>query len=87
MLLASVMHHYVFISFCYHEIVFISPSMCSLSSQGRKVTFFVWPVQFPTSSSELFPDFLELDSHKDLSSALYEALQGESDDHISRYQL
>lgn len=41
-------------------------------------------IPFPTSSSELFPDFLELDSHKDLSSALYEALQGESDDHISR---
>lgn len=69
------------------KLLFNSPSMYSLNSQGRKVTLFVWPVQFPTSSSELFPDFLELDNHKDLSSALYEALQGESDDNISRYEL
>ncbi|KAH7849592.1 hypothetical protein Vadar_020109 [Vaccinium darrowii] len=41
-------------------------------------------IPFPTSSSELSPDFLELDGHKDLSSALYEALQGEADDQISR---
>ncbi|CAL5383977.1 unnamed protein product [Camellia sinensis] len=40
--------------------------------------------QFPTSSSDLSPDFLELESHKDLSSALSEVLQGESDNDISR---
>lgn len=39
---------------------------------------------FPTSSSDLSPDFLELESHKDLSSALSEVLQGESDNDISR---
>ncbi|KAA8528370.1 hypothetical protein F0562_035725 [Nyssa sinensis] len=39
---------------------------------------------FPTSSSDISPDFQELESLKDLGSALYEALQGESDEQISR---
>lgn len=39
---------------------------------------------FPASSLDFSPDFLELESHKDLGSALYEALHGEPDDHTSR---
>ncbi|CAK9175598.1 unnamed protein product, partial [Ilex paraguariensis] len=35
---------------------------------------------FPASSSDFSPEFLELQSHKDLGSALCEALQGEFDD-------
>ncbi|XP_052201034.1 BEACH domain-containing protein B isoform X2 [Diospyros lotus] len=43
-----------------------------------------YKLPFPTSSSDLAPDFLELVSYKDLDSALYEALQGESADVMSR---
>ncbi|KAH7524781.1 hypothetical protein FEM48_Zijuj06G0155600 [Ziziphus jujuba var. spinosa] len=39
---------------------------------------------FPASSSEFSIDSLELERHKDYASALYELLQGESDNEISR---
>ncbi|XP_057974811.1 BEACH domain-containing protein B isoform X2 [Malania oleifera] len=39
---------------------------------------------YPASTSDFSPDSLELDSHKDLGSALIEALQGEFDDSIFR---
>ncbi|CAL5385752.1 unnamed protein product [Camellia sinensis] len=55
------------------------------SHTEEKGHFFFWVHgKFPTSSSDLSPDFLELESHKDLSSALSEVLQGESDNDISR---
>ncbi|KAK9271394.1 hypothetical protein L1049_026984 [Liquidambar formosana] len=42
---------------------------------------------FPASSSDFSLDSLELESQKDLSSALYEALQGESYDQVHRQSI
>ncbi|KAM7514487.1 hypothetical protein LguiA_004070 [Lonicera macranthoides] len=39
---------------------------------------------FPANSSDFSPDLLELESHKDIGSALYEALHGEPEENVPR---